>query len=225
MLDKIHSVLITWKVHCPEFLLEFYYVGIIYWMTTSITELNHQPLSLTQNLWYHTIQSPNHIFGSFWPCAVPIWVFSAQRIRCDRKGPKWITKHCNHSGNSRDVEAELETKTRPLFGMRSDSLLHKEILWKLKQDFSMFSSECYHHCEVKWSEVAQSCLTVCNPMDCSPQGFSVHGILQARILEWVPISFSRGSSRLRDQTPVSHIAGRHFNFWATQEAQPSHITD
>ena len=45
-----------------------------------------------------------------------------------------------------------------------------------------------------------------------------HGILQARILEWVASSFSRGSSRPRDQTWVSHIAGRHFNLWATREA-------
>ena len=44
------------------------------------------------------------------------------------------------------------------------------------------------------SEVAQSCLTLCDPVDCSPPGSSVHGILQARILEWVVISFSRGSS-------------------------------
>ena len=43
-------------------------------------------------------------------------------------------------------------------------------------------------------EVAQSCLTLCDPMDCSPPGSSVHGILQARVLEWVVISFSRGSS-------------------------------
>ena len=42
--------------------------------------------------------------------------------------------------------------------------------------------------------VAQSCPTLCDPMDCSPPGFSVHGISQARILEWVAISFSRGSS-------------------------------
>ena len=47
---------------------------------------------------------------------------------------------------------------------------------------------------------------LCDPMDCSPPGSSVHGILQARILEWVAISFSRGSSRPRDQTQVSHIA-------------------
>ena len=48
--------------------------------------------------------------------------------------------------------------------------------------------------------VTQWCLTLCDPMDCSPPGSSVHGILQARVLEWVAISFSRGSSRPRDWT-------------------------
>ena len=61
------------------------------------------------------------------------------------------------------------------------------------------------------SEVAQSCLTLCYPVDCSPPGSSVHGIFQARILEWVAISFSRGSSRPRDLTHISRIAGRRFN--------------
>ena len=60
------------------------------------------------------------------------------------------------------------------------------------------------------SEVAQSCPTLCDPVDCSLPGFSIHGILQARILEWVTISFSRGSSRPGDRTWVSHIVGRHF---------------
>ena len=67
------------------------------------------------------------------------------------------------------------------------------------------------------SEVAQSCLTLCDPVDCSLPGSSIDGILQARILEWVAISFSRGSSRPRDRTRVSHIAGRRFNLWATRE--------
>ena len=68
------------------------------------------------------------------------------------------------------------------------------------------------------SEVAQSCPTLCNSVDCSlPRSF-LHVILQARILEWVAISFSRGSSWPRDRTQVSHIAGRHFNLWATREA-------
>ena len=52
-------------------------------------------------------------------------------------------------------------------------------------------------------------------MDCRPPGSSVHGIFQARILEWVAISFSRRSSRSRDQTQVSCIAGRFFTVWAT----------
>ena len=68
------------------------------------------------------------------------------------------------------------------------------------------------------SEVAQSCPTLCDPMDCSLPGFSVHGILQARILEWITISFSRGSPRPRDRTQISHIGGRCFNLWATREA-------
>ena len=58
----------------------------------------------------------------------------------------------------------------------------------------------------------------CNPMDWSLQGSSVHGILQARILEWVAISFSRGSSRSRNRTHVSCIAGRFFTDWARREA-------
>ena len=61
------------------------------------------------------------------------------------------------------------------------------------------------------SQVAQSCPTLCDPVDCSPPGSSVHGILQARILEWVAISFSRESSQPRDRTQVSRIAGRCFN--------------
>ena len=55
----------------------------------------------------------------------------------------------------------------------------------------------------KKNEVAQSCPILWDPVDCSPPGFSAHEILQARILEWVAISFSRGSSQPRDQTQVS----------------------
>ena len=66
--------------------------------------------------------------------------------------------------------------------------------------------------------VTQSCTTLCDPMDCSPPGSSVHGIFQARILECVAIPFSRGSSWPRDWTQVSCIAGRFFTFWGTREA-------
>ena len=58
--------------------------------------------------------------------------------------------------------------------------------------------------------VAQSCLILCNPMDCSPPDSPVHGILQARILEWVAMLSSRGSSQSRDRTQVSLIVGIFF---------------
>ena len=69
----------------------------------------------------------------------------------------------------------------------------------------------------KESEVAQSCPTLCNPVNCSLAGSSVHGIFRARVLERVAISFSRGSSQPRDQTWVSRIAGRPFTVWAIRE--------
>ena len=62
-------------------------------------------------------------------------------------------------------------------------------------------------------------------MDCSPPGFSVHGILQARILEWVAIPSSMGSSQTRDWTQVSCITGRFFTIWATREAPESLMED
>ena len=65
--------------------------------------------------------------------------------------------------------------------------------------------------------VAQSCLTLCDPMDCSSPGSSVRGILQARILEWVAMPSSGGSSRPSDRTQVSRRAGRFFIIWATRE--------
>ena len=65
----------------------------------------------------------------------------------------------------------------------------------------------------------QSRPTLCNPMDCSLPGSSIHGIFQARVLEWVAISFSRGSSWPMDRTWVSCIAGRRFTIWATREAR------
>ena len=58
--------------------------------------------------------------------------------------------------------------------------------------------------------VTQSCLTLFEPVDYSPRGSSVHGIFQVIVLEWIAISFSRGSSRPRDQTQVSHIVDRRF---------------
>ena len=66
---------------------------------------------------------------------------------------------------------------------------------------------------------SHSCPTLCNPMDCSRQASLFMEILQARILEWVAMPSSRGSSQPRDQTQVSHTVGRFFTIWATREAQ------
>ena len=63
--------------------------------------------------------------------------------------------------------------------------------------------------------VTQSCPTLCDPTDCSLPGSSVHGILQARILEWIAIPFSRRTSQPRDWTLVSCLTGRFFTIWAT----------
>ena len=71
------------------------------------------------------------------------------------------------------------------------------------------------------SEVAQSCPTLCNPMEGSLPGSAVYGIFQTRILEWAAISFSRVLSQPRDQTWVSCIADRRFTIWATREASTS----
>ena len=65
--------------------------------------------------------------------------------------------------------------------------------------------------------VSRSDLSDPDPMGCSPQSSSVHGILKARILEWVAISFSRGSSSSRDPTRVSYVAGRFSTVWATRD--------
>ena len=90
-------------------------------------------------------------------------------------------------------------------------------LWPLKclvSFSSMTGSLNLFSATWKWKvKVAQLCPTLWDPMD-----YTVHGILQARILEWVVFPFSRGSSQPRDQTQVSHIAGGFFTSWATGEA-------
>ena len=73
--------------------------------------------------------------------------------------------------------------------------------------------------------IAQLCLTLCHPMDCSPPCSSVHGILQARILEWVAMPSSRASFQPRDQTQFSCIADRYFTIWATRDFQVDKIKD
>ena len=71
------------------------------------------------------------------------------------------------------------------------------------------------------TEVAQSCPTLCEPIDCSLPGSSVHGIFQAIVLEWIAISFFRRSSQPRARTQVSHIVDRRFTIWATRKSGKS----
>ena len=72
-------------------------------------------------------------------------------------------------------------------------------------------------CEVVGGLVAKSCLSLCDPMDCSLPGSSALGILQPRILEWVAVSFSRGSFQPMNWSQVSCIVGRSFTNWAMRE--------
>ena len=76
---------------------------------------------------------------------------------------------------------------------------------------------------VKSSQVAQSYPTLWDPIDCSLPDSSVHGIFQAIVLEWIAISFSRGSSQSRNRTRVSRIVDRHFTIWATREVTCNYL--
>ena len=71
----------------------------------------------------------------------------------------------------------------------------------------------------------QWCPALCDPMDWGPPGFSACGILQARILEWVAVPFSRGSSQPRDWTQVFCVAGRLFTIWTNRVAHDSQLKE
>ena len=98
------------------------------------------------------------------------------------------------------------------------------LLWKTRGNFYLIF--IVRTCRIPGGEHSQNCglvaklrLTLCDPMDCSLPGFSVHGLFQSGTLEWVAISFSRGSSPPRDWTWISCIAGRFFTNWATRTPQ------
>ena len=100
-------------------------------------------------------------------------------------------------------------------------------VWMLSHDQLFRTWWIAHQAPLSWnfpgkntgkeSEVAQLCPALCNPVDCSLPGSSVHGIFQAIVLEWIAISFSSGSSQPRDGTQVSRIVDRRFTIWATRE--------
>ena len=91
-------------------------------------------------------------------------------------------------------------------------------LWELLHDYPVWTASYTDSENEVQVLVAQTCLILCNPMDCSPPDSSAREILQARILEPVAIPFSKGFSPPRGWTQFSCIAGRFFTVWATREA-------
>ena len=111
----------------------------------------------------------------------------------------WITTNCGNFLNRWEYQTTWSASWEICVQVRKQ---------QLKPDMK----QCV--CVLSRSVVSDSC----DPTDCSLPGSSVHGILQARTLEWVAVSFCRGSSQPRNQTWVSYIAGRLFTNWATKEA-------
>ena len=137
----------------------------------------------------------------------------------ERGGEEWI--HMNHSLPAARL-CKRGDKPRS-FRTASPGSLHQPTLCpcgleakrpqlcsrgNFQHIFTLTAREVWK-CESE-SEVAQSCPTLCDPMACSLPGSSIHGIFQARVLEWGAIAFSRGSSRPRDRSQVSRIADRCF---------------
>ena len=93
-------------------------------------------------------------------------------------------------------------------------------MWDLSSPIKDWIAPLQWKCRVLTTGIvlSLSCVRLCDLMDCSPPGSSVHGLLQARILGWVAISSARGSSQTREKTQISRIAGRLFTVWATTEA-------
>ena len=139
--------------------------------------------------------------------------------------------------SKKDAKLVLECSPRPtiaffLFSISVSNGHSWQLLSNLNiQQHNSDMTKHFHYLNLdfpsKWpvSEWVKSLSRVwlCDPVDCSLPGSSVHGILHGKILEWVVISFSRGSSQPRDRTQVSRVAGRCFNLWDTREAQMTSI--
>ena len=156
-----------------------------------------------------------HRFGEVWGIGHPgfifwlshtHWVSSIKTVALSLRFP-----HVKHEWWSPPLVVLCVNTVKPDIWLNTTQML----IWRYFADVASICSQLL--LSQSESEVAQSCPTLCDPMDCSLPGSSVHGIFQARVLEWVVISFSSRSSQPRDQTWVSHIAGRWYNLWATTE--------
>ena len=148
-----------------------------------------------------------YFFFSFFSCFFP-FSFSSTFV------PNWFLLRESHTWA--DIWHQfnrtlLSCKTCPLF-------------WQLKPNYWFTICTQVHY--VHACLVTQSCMTLCDPLDCSPPGSSVHEIIQARILEWVVMPSSRESSWPRNQTLISCvfcIADGFFTHWAVREAPVQYI--
>ena len=120
-------------------------------------------------------------------------------------------KHLEFTSHFSIKEPSHTSSSSYLYLIRKPKIIQIKNVWKIKI--------AWWKCAVlsEMSEVAQSCPTLCDPMNCSLPGSSVHRIFQAIVLEWIAISFSRGSSQPRDWTRVSHIVDRRLTIWAIRE--------
>ena len=146
------------------------------------------------------------------------WWATVHRVAKSRTWLKRLSTSTYACAENRLVASTVWRKGRAWSGCLMSTRFSFRVM---KIVHKLYSDSC--HCEcikchwiayfkwLKWSEVkvAQLCLTFCYPMD-----YTVHGILQARRLEWVAFSFSRGFSQPRNQTGVSCITGRFFTNWA-----------
>ena len=147
-----------------------------------------------------------------------------QPIPTDLEEPLWVTSRWEKQGRTVRllwccyVIPGLQWINRPhQHQHRVRPGKHRDTLQAVSGSLNMVWGGAYPFCMEKVKvKVTQSSPTFCDPMD-----YTVHGILQARILQWVAFPFSRGSSQPRDWTQVSRIAGRYFTSWATREAQES----
>ena len=135
----------------------------------------------------------------------------------------WATREA-HLGDQKNINEDLESRLWPMTKILCLTKLYSLNNWTFSWATETLQAHepspqltCALLCESE-REVAQSCPILCDPMDCSLPGSSVREIFQARRLEWVAISFSRGSSQPRNRTLVSCIGGRRLNLWATREA-------
>ena len=145
-------------------------------------------------------------------CCSQVHSQKGQDISLSATIPSWPHSSLSKRGDTKGLRKERFTQS-PAF---QDT--HRKINPYSKTFFHLLNdvSASNHLFQEVWREsVSRSVMSrSCKPMTYSPPGSSVHEILQVRILEWVALSFSRGSSWPRDWTPISHITGRFFTFWA-----------